>query len=284
MAIRVSLETLPPFGMAAVRLVLAGTFIIGVSAARGLPLPTAQEWRGCTLVGALMFVGGNGSVCYAQQSVSSSLVAILVSAVTLWTAILGLIWGIRPTGRQWLGIALGLGGVVALNLGHSMAASPIAAVALLLGSPAWALGSIFGRRLQMPRGTMASGAQMLAGGACLVVVAGLAGEQVATVSTRSALAFVYLLIFGSIVGFTAYGYLLKHAPLHVTTSYAYVNPLVAVLLGLGFGGESLEPQAWGGLGALVIAVGLVTWPERAAPAESAPSTGQPKPTTQPAPR
>lgn len=284
MAIRVSLETLPPFGMAALRLILAGAVIIGVSVARGLPLPTWLEWRGATLVGALMFVGGNGSVCYAEQTVSSGLVAILVSAVTLWTAVLGLAWGLRPTRRQWVGIALGLGGVVILNLGRSMAASPIAALALLLGSPAWALGSILGRRLPMPVGTMASGAQMLCGGLCLVVVALLTGEHVSAVSTRSALAFVYLLIFGSIIGFTAYGYLLKHAPLHVATSYAYVNPLVAVLLGWLIGAESLEPQAWAGLTALVVAVGLVTWPERRALADTTPPTGGLEPTAGPAAR
>lgn len=260
LAIRISLESLPPFGMAGVRLVLAGLVIMAISAARGIAIPTAKEWRGALIVGALMFVGGNGSVCYAEQSVSSGLVAILVSAVTLWSALLGMIWGDHPTRRQWFGILLGIVGVVVLNVGGSLSASPIAAVALLLGSPAWALGSILGRRLPMPRGTMASGAQMAAGGVCLGLLSAVMGEHVGVVTTNSALAFVYLLTFGSIIGFTAYGYLLRHASLPVATSYAYVNPVVAVMLGIGFGHEQLDAQSWVGLATLFAAVVMVTWP------------------------
>lgn len=265
-AIRITLQTMPPFGMAGARLVLAGLVIIAISRARGLALPTAVEWRGAVLAGALMFVGGNGSVCYAEQTVSSGLVAILVSAVTLWGAVLGLLWGDRPSARQWVGILLGLGGVVLLNFGGGLTASPVAAVALLLGSPAWALGSILGRRLPMASGTMASGAQMFGGGLCLCLVSLGAGEHIGPVSQASVLAFVYLLLFGSIIGFTAYGYLLRHASMAVATSYAYVNPVVAVLLGTGFGGEHLDAVSWAGLATLVIAVVLVTWPKRPTPA------------------
>ncbi len=263
LAIRISLETLPPFGMAALRLSIAGLVIIGFSAVRGVKLPTAAEWRGCLIVGALMFVGGNGSVCFAEQTVSSGLVAILVSTVPLWTALMGMWWGARPGGRQWAGIALGFAGVIVLNLGRGLSGSPVAAVALLLGSPGWALGSVLGRRMQMPKGTMASGAQMLCGGLSLAVVAWAAGEHIDAVSTRSVLAFVYLTVFGSLIGFTAYGYLLTHATLPVATSYAYVNPLVAVLLGVVLGGEGLEWETLGGLVLLVLAVLLVTWPQQA---------------------
>jgi drug/metabolite transporter (DMT)-like permease len=262
-AIRITLESMPPFGMAGARLVTAGLVIIAISKARGLAFPTAVEWRGAVLAGALMFVGGNGSVCFAEQTVSSGLVAILVSAVTLWGAVLGLIWGDRPSGRQWIGILLGLAGVVLLNFGGGLTASPVAAVALLLGSPAWALGSILGRRLPMAAGTMSSGAQMLGGGLCLCLVSLVSGEHLGPVSQASALAFVYLLVFGSILGFTAYGYLLRHASMPVATSYAYVNPVVAVLLGTGFGGEHLDAQSWAGLATLVLAVILVTWPRGA---------------------
>lgn len=266
LAIRVTLETLPPFAMAALRLSLAGLVILAMSAARGLKLPSAREWRGAAICGALMFVGGNGSVCYAEQSVDSGLVAILVSGVPLWTAVMGLAWGVRPTRRQWLGIGLGLAGVVVLNLGKGLSGSPVAAVGLLLGTPGWALGSVLGRRLPMPEGTMASGAQMLCGGLALAVVAVATGEHVGVPSERSLLAFIYLSVFGSLVGFTAYGYLLKHASMPVATSYAYVNPLVAVTLGMVFAGERLDGHGVLGLALLVGAVVLVTLRERRRPA------------------
>lgn len=258
-AIRITLESMPPFRMAAMRLGVAGLILLGVGWLRGTRLPTRAEWVSCAQVGGLLFLGGNGSVVYSEQTVSSGLVAILVGAVPLWTVILGAFHGARATTRQVLGILIGVAGVAILNLGGELAGNPFAAAALLAGSAAWALGSVRGHLLPMPPGTMASGAQMLAGAGWLGLASVVTGEHATgEITLRSWGAFLYLLTFGSLVAFSAYGYLLKNASLPLATSYAYVNPLVAVLLGTLFGGEVLDRTGQVGLAVIVAGVVLVT--------------------------
>ena len=261
-AIAITLETMPPFGMAGLRLTMAGLFMLALSRLRGLRLPTGAEWRSCAIIGVLMFVGGNGSVVFAEQTVSSGLVAILVGAMPLWTALIGLAYGVRPAGRQWAGIALGMAGIAVLNARGELSANPVAAVGLALGSGAWALGTVQGHRWPMPPGTMATAAQLLSGGLALALLSAGTGERIdlGNISLHSWLAFAYLLVFGSIVAFTAYGYLLKHASLPVATSYAYVNPVVAVFLGAWIGGERIGTEGLSGLALIVLAVLLVTAP------------------------
>jgi drug/metabolite transporter (DMT)-like permease len=265
-AIRLTLATMPPFRMAGMRLVSAGLVLLAISRARGLRWPTRAEWAACGRIGALMFVGGNGSVVFAEQTVSSGLVAILVGAVPVYTAGIGIAYGKRATRREWLGILLGVGGVVILNAGGELRGNPWMAVVLGAGSAAWALGSVQGHVSPMPPGAMASGAQMLAGGLALGLLSLATGEHsVAPLTTESLLAFLYLVTFGSLVAFSAYGYLLRNASLPLATSYAYVNPVVAVLLGGWLGGEHLDPTGWAGLAVILLGVGLVTRAPRGAP-------------------
>jgi len=209
-------------------------------------------------VGCLLFVGGNGSVVWSEQWVASGLVAILVGAVPLWTTFIGYAFGERPTGRQLVGMGVGLLGVVVLNRGDGLSAAPWAAAVLALGSAAWALGSTLARRVDLPRGTMASAAEMLCGGLALGLLSALTGEAwTGEVSQTSWLALAYLVVFGSLLAFSAYTWLLEHASLPVATSYAYVNPVVAVLLGMLLGAERLDVHAGLGLVLVVAAVGLV---------------------------
>jgi drug/metabolite transporter (DMT)-like permease len=258
-AIRVTVGSMPPFGMACVRLTIAGIVLMAFARLRGVRMPTRAEWWSCLAVGALLFVGGNGSVVFAEQTVSSSLVAILVSAVPLWSAVIGLGWGSAVSVRQWVGIVLGIVGVVVLNLGGELSGNTGATVLVMLGSAAWAFGSVLGHHRPMPPGAMASGAQMLAGGLCLGLLSLASGESyVGPVTTEAWLALLYLITFGSLVAFSAYGWLLRNATLPVATSYAYVNPVVAVLLGLLLGGEHLDAHGWVGLAIVVAGVVLVT--------------------------
>ncbi len=263
-AIRVAIETIPPFRMACARLVVAGLVLMAVSRARGLRFPTLAEARSCAWIGTLMFLGGNGAVVFAEQTVSSGLVAILVGAVPVYTAALGAFYGRRPPARQWAGILLGIAGIVVLNAGGELSGSPEMALLLAGGSIAWALGSVQSHVLPLPPGAMASGAQMLGGGLALGLLSLLTGERAAVPpSPESLAALLYLVTFGSLVAFTAYGYLLRNASLPVATSYAYVNPVVAVLLGAWLGGERLDPAGWIGLGVILAGVLLVTTAHRA---------------------
>jgi drug/metabolite transporter (DMT)-like permease len=262
-AIRVAIETIPPFRMAALRLVTAGVVLLAISRARGIRLPTRAEWASCAATGTLMFLGGNGTVVFAERTVSSSLVAILVAAVPVYAALIGRWLGHPPTTRQAVGVVIGLLGVVVLNAGGELRGNVGMTLILAMGSIAWALGSAMTQRWPLPPGAMASAAQMIAGGAALAVASVLVGEHAAgPPSPASVGALLYLITFGSLVAFSAYGYCLRNASLPVATSYAYVNPLVAVLLGMGIGGEHLDAAGWLGLAIIVSAVVLLTTSRR----------------------
>jgi drug/metabolite transporter (DMT)-like permease len=167
--------------------------------------------------------------------------------------------GTRIPGRQALGILGGLAGILALNAGKELSGQGSVMVLLTFGSISWALGSVFAKKASLPGPTIAAGIQMVAGGCWLALAAAVHGESIPqTASTASIAALVYLLIFGSLVGFSAYSYLLRHASMPVATSYAYVNPLVAVVIGTTLGGEHLDPAGWVGLALVVSSVALVT--------------------------
>lgn len=265
LAIRVAAVDLPPFGMAALRFLVAGGVMLGVALRRGAAWPSARDWLRVVPLGLLLFVGGNGFVTLAEQpgGVSSGGAAVVCATMPLWVGVLGAFAGARPTSkaslagrgnrplasglltaREWLALAIGFAGVVVLMGGPSLAGSP-AHVALLVCSPiAWALGSLLARRTKDIGGAHATlvgpGLQMLVGGGALAIAALVHGETIpAYVSASSWIALAYLCVFGSLVGFTAYAWLLRNARPAVATSYAYVNPIVAVLLGAVLYGESL---------------------------------------------
>ncbi|WIG93368.1 drug/metabolite exporter YedA [Myxococcus sp. SDU36] len=260
LAIRWALEGgLPPFQMSGVRFVLAGALLFAVLWLRGAPVPTARQWGASAVVGLLLLGVGNGGLVFAQQSVPSGVAALVVGSLPLWTALFGGLFGQWPGRAERWGLAVGFGGVVLLNLGRDLGGGVLPTLALLVSPMSWALGSVWSRRLPMPRGLMSTAAQMLCGGAVMLGFSLLIGERpTAMPPPRAVAAFFYLVVFGSLVGYSAYGYLLRNARASLATSYAYVNPVLAVLLGGLLAGETMTPTAWLAMGAILGAVVLLT--------------------------
>jgi drug/metabolite transporter (DMT)-like permease len=241
LAIRVAVASYPPFLMAAVRFLCAGAALYGFLRWRGMPAPTRTQWINSALTGLMLLGFGNGLVCFAEQSVASGLAAVAVASMPLFAAMFGGIYGHWPTRMEWLGLGVGFAGVILLNLGGSMAGSPIGAIALVVAAGSWAFGSVWSKRRDMPPAAMNTAAQMLTGGALLLVFALAIGERVpAVLPLNATLAVAYLAVAGSLIGFSAYLYLLNTVRPALATSYAYVNPPVAVLIGALFGGEAVH--------------------------------------------
>ena len=263
LAMRIALESIPPFWMAGPRFTLAGLAMYAFLRARGAPSPTRAEWVASAKVGLLLLTCGNGAVAIAEQSVSSGVAAVVVGSMPIWTAVIGRATGASSNGREWLGLGLGFAGVVVLNLGGAFALDG-RGLALLAAPLAWAIGSVWSRRLPLPAGGMATAAQMIVGGLSMIALALLTGERFATPpTTRSLVATAYLAVFGSIVGFTAYGWLLRNVRPALATSYAYVNPLVAVLLGWLVVGERVGLSTLGAAALCLLGVALIAGPRRA---------------------
>jgi len=280
LAMRVGVETLPPLLMAGVRFLLAGGVMFLWLRLRGAPNPTPREWAASAGTGVLMLSLSNGPICIAEQWVASGLAAVMVASVPLWAALFAGAMGQWPGRREWVGLAVGAAGVVLLNLEADLRGSPLGAALLLVAPACWALGSVWSRTAPLPKGAMASAAQMLAGGAVLLVAGAAFGERLpAAPSARSILAVLYLAAFGSIVGFSAYGFLLRNVRPALATSYAYVNPAVAVLLGMWLLGERVSRYGVGGMALIIAAVALVAI-RRSAPsaaADAEPGAAEPAP-------
>lgn len=266
LAIRFAIETVPPLLMAAVRFLVAGSLLYAWLRWRGAARPAPVHWRAAAVVGACMLLGGNGAVVWAEQRVPSGVTALLVAMVPLWMVLLD--WarpgGRRPTLTVVTGLALGLAGLLLLvgpeqvlggeHVDHA------GALMLAFGCLAWSLGSVYSRHAPLPASPqLATAMEMLAGGALLLAAAALRGElpqvELAAVSARSLLAIAYLVVFGSLVAFSAYIWLLRQTTAARVSTYAYVNPVVAMLLGWAFAGEPLAPRTL--LAAAVIVGGVV---------------------------
>lgn len=238
LGIRIALESYPPFTMAAIRFLFAGVALFAWLRFTGTPAPTRTQWKNVAITGTLLLAGGNGLVCYAQQTVSSSLAAVAVAMMPLFAALFAGLYGKWPQRWDYIGLAVGFAGVVLLNLGGEMRGSPAGALALLAAPVCWSFGSVWSRQQDMPGPWMSTAAQMLVGGVALTVIALALGESVPAAPTmRATVALVYLALAGSIAAFTAYIYLLNTVRPALATSYAYVNPPIAVLLGVLFAGE-----------------------------------------------
>jgi drug/metabolite transporter (DMT)-like permease len=260
LAIKVGLTAYPPFLMAAVRFLCAGGVLYAFLRWRGKAAPTRAQWINSALTGAMLLGFGNGLVCFAEQSVASGLAAVAVASMPLFAAVFGGLYGHWPRRMEWLGLGVGFAGVILLNLGGSMSASPIGALALVVGAGAWAFGSVWSKRRDMPAAAMNTAAQMLTGGALLLVFALVIGERWPVAPPLSAsLAVVYLAIAGSLVGFSAYLYLLNTVRPALATSYAYVNPPVAVLVGALFGGEIVHSFDIVAMGVILAGVALIAF-------------------------
>jgi drug/metabolite transporter (DMT)-like permease len=251
LAMRVAMEGFPPFRMASYRFLAAGAVMLVAARLRGERLPTLRQWRNALAVGTLLLACGNGGVAFAEQSVSSGLAALVIAGMPLWMALFGGLWGKWPAAKDWMGLLLGIAGIVVLNLGSELRGSPVGALVLLGASAAWAFGSLWSRRLDLPKGAMAAGAEMWMGGLVLLGMSWLRQERgPAVVPGHSVAALVYLAVFGSLVAYSAYLFLLARVRPAVATSYAYVNPVVALALGAVLAGEPLPP-------ALLLAVPLI---------------------------
>ena len=249
LGIRVALEGFPPFLMAGVRFLIAGGVLYGALRARGAPAPSRAQWGGGALLGMLLLAGGNGGVTFAEQWVASGLAALGVATVPLWAALFAGLLGRWPGRVEWLGLALGFAGVVLLNLEGDLRAQPIGALILALAAASWAFGSVWSRRLALPDGLMASAVQMLAAGPALLLAGLISGERIASLpATRPLLALGYLIV-AALIAFSAYNYLLRRVRPALATSYAYVNPPVAVGLGVWLAGEQIGGS---GLVAMVV--------------------------------
>lgn len=268
LAIRFAVEELPPFTTAGVRFLTAGAILLLWATLRREPRPARQEAWAASIGGLFLLLGGNGAVVWAEQSVPSGIAALIVATLPVWMVLLE--WA-RPGGRRprlgvFAGLALGLGGIALLldpSTVGGTGVDPLGALVLCLGSISWAAGSIYMRQAPMPRSALASNAvQMLAGGAGLALLALAVGElgrlDLATVSPRAFLSVAYLTIFGSLIGYTAYTYILKvSTPARVST-YAYVNPIVAVLLGWAFAGEPVTVRTFAAAGVILSSVAIIT--------------------------
>jgi drug/metabolite transporter (DMT)-like permease len=208
LAIKFGIESFPPFLMGAIRFSIAGSVLYVAMRLLGAPNPTWQEWRGSAIVGLLLPALGHGTVCYVQQTVSSSLAALSIATAPIWMAIFSSIWGHHITRQEWLGIAVGLVGIVLLNMGGALHGDYVSALLLIFAAASWSFGSVWGKHLTQPKGLMAAASQMLVGGAVLIVWSMLAGETWPTnISEKSWGAMVFLIVLGSLVAYSAYQWL-----------------------------------------------------------------------------
>lgn len=240
LALRYMVEDMPPLLASGARFLLAGGILYGVLRARGVAAPTRRQWLVAIPVGVLMLVVGNGLVAVAERDVPSGAAAASVASIPLFVALMNTALGRRPTPRQWAGLIIGFCGVLVMSVSDART-SPANAALLVLAPCGWALGTVLAARVALPSGLMSAAVQMLTGGAGALLLGLARGESFsAAPSSRALLAFVYLVVFGSLVTFSAYNYLLQHAPGPVATSYGYVNPVIAVILGTTLGGERLR--------------------------------------------
>ena len=257
LGIRFALEGgFPPFLLGGVRFIIAGGLMYAFLRWRGVPAPTRAQWGNAAMMGVFLLVLGNGMVNLAEKTVSSGMTAVAVASAPLWMGIFAAMRGQKPSRMEWIGLGIGFLGVLWLNAGSSLTASPVGLVALLVASLAWSFGSIWSRGRDLPSPFMASAAQMLCGGVAMCVVGAAIGERFHGLPSAHALAaFAYLIVFGSIVGFSAYIWLLHHVRPALAGSYAYVNPVIAVGLGAWLAAERFSAHDLGAM--LVILSGVV---------------------------
>ncbi len=286
LAIRVALESFPPFLMAGIRFTIAGGVLVLWARARGAAAPRPAEWAAAGAAGALLFLASHGALSWAEQTVPSSIAALLTATVPLWMVLFPALapGGTRPGPGLAAGLLLGFAGVGLLVLpgGSGIDVDPLAALVLTGSSMAWVAGSLYARRAPQPESTgLAAGMPMLAGGAMLLAAGGVAGEAAGfdprAVTLHSAGALVYLITGGSLVAFTAYVWLLGTKPPALVASHAYVNPVVAVGIGWALAGEPLSARVLAAAAVIVAGVALVVTarPARTAPMGSSPAAPAP---------
>lgn len=267
LAIRFTVESTPPFLSAAARFIASGVVLYLYRRLAGDPGPDRVQWRNATVIGILLLVGGNGAVVWAARYIPSSLAALLVATCPLWMLLFDFIrpGGEQPGARALAGIVIGFCGaslLIGWSANGTSENSFIGAIVVVLGSLFWAAGSIYGKTAKLPFSPLLITAmEMLTGGAVLLVIASAIGEidhfKLAEVSPRSALAWLYLTVIGPIA-FVSYAWLLRNAPIPLVSTYSYVNPLVAILLGYFLGNEILALRVLIAAGLIIGSVVLVS--------------------------
>jgi drug/metabolite transporter (DMT)-like permease len=273
LAVRVGVREVPPFLLASIRFLIAGLVLYGWTRANGTPSPTRREWRAAAFLALLIFVFDYGLLFWAEQRVASGVAAVMMATIPVFMVLAEIIFlrTQRLTARLGLALLLGIAGVAVL-VGHGMGHSagpgeaPVdarGAGALLLASVSWSIASSLTRKMPLPQAkAMSSGAQMLAGGVLLAITAAILGEfrgfQWRSVSREAWLALIYLIVAGSIAGFTAYVWLLHHESPTKVGTYAYVNPVIAVIVGYFFGGEAIGLRTIAGTLLVLVSVVVIT--------------------------
>ncbi len=268
LAIRFAVETIPPFLHAGIRFLVSGLILVIWQRASGQPLPTRRQWLSLSIVGILLLLGGNGMVGWAEQTIPSGIAALIIGSMPIFLVLIEALrpGGVKPTWQAIMGLVTGFVGIYLLVGPSEIAGGEtrfnlIGIIALLFACLSWSIGSIYSRGAGLPKSTlMSTGAEMLVGSLGLFVVSVASGElkgwNPAMVSTQSWLGLIYLIFVGSLIGFVSYGWLLQNAPISLVATYAYVNPIVAVLLGSWLASEPLEPRTWL---ATVIIIGSVVF-------------------------
>ncbi len=265
LGIRFALRSFPPLMLTGIRFFIAGVILYLFLRGRGVASPSRSQWFKSGIVAALLMGVGTGGVSVAEQYVSSGIAALVISTVPLWTALFAGIWGRWPRFIEWGGIVLGFVGVGILSFEVGIHTNPAGILILLLSAISWAGGSVWSRHLSLPSGLMGSAAEMLIGGALLLLASIVLGERIVfpiTPSSLSALAF--LIVFGSLIVYSTYMYLLSHVHPTLATSYAYVNPVVAVGLGAWLLGEHVTPNELLALVIILFSVGFLAWGQQKA--------------------
>ena len=269
LAIRVGVREVPPFLLAGMRFLVAGVILYGWMRARGTPSPTVREWNAAAFLAVLIFVFDYGLLFWAERRVPSGIAAVMMATIPVFMALSEILFlrTQRLTLRLGFALLVGIAGVAVL-VGHtvSLGEAPVdtaGACALIVASISWSVAASLTRKLPLPAAkAMSSGAQMLAGGVLLMFAAALLGEfrgfHVEAVSRGAWLALAYLIVAGSIVAFTAYVWLIHHESPTKVGTYAYVNPVVAVLVGYFFGGEAIGPRTIAGTALVLVSVAVIT--------------------------
>jgi drug/metabolite transporter (DMT)-like permease len=256
LGIKVAIETIPPFFHASVRFLISGLILVIWQWMAGNPLPTRKQWMSTAIIGTFLLLGGNGLVAWAEQTIPSGIASLFIASVPMFLVIGEAIRpnGVKPNWQGVVGLLIGFVGIFILIgpseiSGGAEKLNTFGVIALLAACLFWATGSIYSKTADLPKSSlMNTGAQMLTGSISLIIVSLFSGElhgwDVTAVSVRSIYGLSYLIFVGSLVGFASYGWLLQNAPISLVSTYAYVNPIVAVLLGVLFANEILEPRIW----------------------------------------
>jgi drug/metabolite transporter (DMT)-like permease len=259
LVIRIALVAFAPYFLMASRFIVAGGLLLAWQLARGTSLPTVRQWRNALLVGTLMLCGGMGGVAYAEQTIASGLVVAFIAVMPLMLVLINLAFRVHPKRSELLAVSVGLGGVLMLTQGQGFHASPGGLAALMVGTTGWALGSVLSQRgFALAPGATGFASEMLCGGFALLLVSAVRGESWHwPVQPGVLLAWLYLVVFGSLIAFSAYMILLARTSASLAASYSLMNPVVALLLGVTVGAETVTRWEWLSSGVIMSGVLLL---------------------------